>query len=197
MLTAVGLFVRLMSNQNSYHAYAYTEDVTQNLDETKTLFSGDAMEIMKSKSDKPSQSSIVEQELYRMVGEAPIKDMIPFVASKDRTVAALIIGIAKKESNFGNASPLKDGKDCYNYWGYKGAGSRGTSMGYGCFASPEEGVEIIGNRITELVNKDLNTPSKMIVWKCGSTCKGHDPVSVKKWISDVEMYFAKIIAIES
>lgn len=163
--------------------------------EEPTQCENKAGEVMKAEVEK--ESNDFENKLYDVVGNAPIKEMVPFIAKHDQRVAALIVGIAKKESNWGHASPSKNGSTCYNYWGYKGAGSRGTAMGYGCFASAEEGVNVIGKRIGELVNKNLNTPSKMVVWKCGSAaCAGHDPQSVRKWISDVDMYYRKVVTVE-
>ncbi|TSD00535.1 MAG: Uncharacterized protein Athens071425_606 [Parcubacteria group bacterium Athens0714_25] len=138
------------------------------------------------------EKKALENQLREIAAGYPIEEMIPYISEYDRKIAGLIVGIAKKESDWGKHAPSKDGKTCYNYWGYKGGGSLGHSLGYGCFASPEEGVNAIGGRIQELVNKKLNTPSKMIVWKCGSTCAGHDPAGVKKWISDVSIYFDKI-----
>lgn len=151
------------------------------------------LSVNKAKDNKDS----FEKKLYSLVGNAPIKEMVPYIAKKeDRRVAGLIVGIAKKESDWGRHSPSKGGETCYNFWGYKGAGSRGTAMGYGCFASAQEGVEAISGRIQELVNKKLDNPSRMVVWKCGSTCAGHDPAGVRKWISDVSLYFNKIIKTE-
>jgi len=142
--------------------------------------------------NKSPEVTEIEKELYAMVQDYPIKEMVPYIAEYDREVAALIIGIANKESNWGKRSPSKNGKTCYNYWGYKGAGSRGLAMGYGCFASPQEGVEVIGKRIQELADKNINTPRKMVIWKCGRSCRGHNPAGVRKWISDVNIYFKKI-----
>jgi len=135
----------------------------------------------------------IEKELYAMVQDYPIREMVPYIAEYDREVAALIVGIAKKESNWGKRSPFKNDKTCYNYWGYKGAGSLGLAMGYGCFASPQEGVEVIGRRIQELADKNINTPSKMVVWKCGSSCAATGgQAAARKWISDVNFYFKKL-----
>lgn len=132
------------------------------------------------------------QKLYEIVGEAPIKEMVPYISERDDEVAAFLIGIAKKESSFGYASPLKDGETCYNYWGYKGSAGRGTGMGYACFASAEEAVDIVGNRIEVLIGKNRNTPAKMVdTWKCGTSCKG-DP-GAPSWVSTVSMYFNKIV----
>jgi hypothetical protein len=138
------------------------------------------------------ESSKFEDEIKDIIKDYPIEEMAPYIAKYDKRVAALIVGIAKKESNWGLHAPSKNGKTCYNYWGYKGAGSQGVSLGYGCFGSPDEAVDAIGGRISELVDKNIDTPAKMVVWKCGSSCAGHDPLGVKKWISDVNLYYAKI-----
>lgn len=129
-----------------------------------------------------------------LVAGYPIEAMTEPIAKYDRDVAGLIIGIAKKESNWGKRVPRAvDGSDCFNYWGYKGAGSRGIAMGHGCFGSPEEAVQAIGDRLTELVAiRSGSDPKNMIVWKCGSSCAGHSPESVTKWISDVSQYYHQI-----
>ncbi len=139
--------------------------------------------------EKPSQK---ELELYKLVGDYPIKKMIPFIAKYDREVAALTIGIAKKESDWGKHSPSKNGEACYNYWGYKSSGSRGTAMGYACFSNAEEAVKTVAGRIEYFVNKNLNTPAKMVVWKCGSSCAWDNPANVRKWITDVSVYYNQI-----
>lgn len=133
--------------------------------------------------------------IREMTAGFPIEKMAPVIAEYDREVAALIVGIAKKESNWGKRVPLdKDGADCFNYWGWKGAGVRGVAMGHGCFGTSEEAVRAVGNRITELVQKrKTSEPKSMIVWKCGSSCATHSPESVRKWISDVDLYYRKIV----
>lgn len=213
MVAMVGSFFHLDGLKPSLYAYAYGESANESEASIKEVIQGsekkfavankketsscEQQEVQESTVAEEVVSNDLEKKLYDIVGESPIKEMVPFIAKRDQRVAALIVGIAKKESNWGSASPSKNGSTCYNYWGYKGAGSRGTSMGYGCFASAEEGVDVIGKRIGELVDKNLTTPSKMIVWKCGSaTCAGHDPQSVRKWISDVDMYFRKVVTIE-
>jgi len=124
----------------------------------------------------------------------PIEQMAPTIATFDREVAALIVGIAKKESNWGKRVPLDtSGADCFNYWGYKGAGTRGVEMGHGCFGSPEEAVMVVGNRLKQLVSvRETSVPASMIIWKCGSSCRGHSDESVQKWISDVALYYDRI-----
>jgi hypothetical protein len=184
------------------------EKLFSNNQEIKFLINSEAKEILIPKEDailnkieketlliENSSRSELKDELYEMVGDSPIRDMIERIAQKDQRVAALLVGIAKKESSFGKASPSKEGKDCFNYWGYKGSASRGTGMGYACFGSKEEAVDIVGERIKKLVEKKLDTPAKMIVWKCGSSCAGHDAGAVKKWISDVEIYFNRIMEV--
>lgn len=138
-----------------------------------------------------------EKELNQIVGNSPIREMVPMILKLDRRVAAFVVGIAKKESDWGRHSPSQGGRTCYNYWGYKGRGSRGSSMGYACFGSPEEAVEIVGKRIESLVAKNINEPRKFVVWKCGSSCAGHDSGSVRKWVSDVSLYFNKVMQIKN
>lgn len=142
------------------------------------------------RSDKTLSDLIQE-----MTAGYPIERMAPAIAQYDRGVAALIVGIAKKESDWGKHVPLDEsGADCFNYWGYKGAGTRGVAMGHGCFGSPEEAVTAVGDRLTELVAlRQTSEPANMIIWKCGSSCKGHTDVSVKKWISDVSFYYDRIV----
>jgi hypothetical protein len=134
-----------------------------------------------------------EIELRDMLADAPMSAMAPAIAKQDRTVAAFLVGIAKKESDWGRRSPSLEGEDCYNYWGYKGPGSRGAALGYGCFATPEEAVEAVGGRIAHFVHGTRRTtPADMVVWKCGSSCAGHSPESVRKWIADVSVYYEKV-----
>lgn len=211
MAVMAGSFFRLDRLQPQQYAYAYAENIdAQKASVKDSIQNAQAQVFSKSeqedgqcfeKNEGPKDASSAnedgfEQELYDVVGNAPIKEMVPFIAEKDKRVAALIIGIAKKESNWGKASPSKSGTTCYNYWGYKGAGSRGMAMGYGCFADPEEAVDAIGGRIGELVDKNLNTPSRMVVWKCGSSCAGHDPQAVRKWVSDVDIYYKKLVTVD-
>lgn len=169
-------------------------------DSNKEINQGDvyllASQVSFREAEKPVKKEI-EQQLYQLVGEAPIKEMVPAILKLDDKVGAFVVGIAKKESDWGKRAPSKEGKTCYNYWGYKGAGSRGTSMGYACFENSEEAVETIGKRIETLVSKNINEPRKFVVWKCGSSCAGHDPGAVEKWISDVNLYFGKVMKIQS
>lgn len=134
------------------------------------------------------------KELQEMVKGYPIEIMIPYIIEEDQKIAAFVVGIAKKESNWGKNVPVLNGEDCYNYWGYRGGGERASQGGYTCFSTPKEAVERISKRISSLVEKqNLQSPQDMIVWKCGSSCKGHSSTGVQKWISDVNLYFQKIV----
>ncbi len=139
---------------------------------------------------------LLNTEIAFMTAGYPIELMAPAIARYDREVAALIVGIAKKESNWGKRIPRSDdGADCFNYWGFKGAGSRGVAMGHGCFGSPEEAVEKVGNRIAELVRlRSTSEPKNFTIWKCGSSCATHSDESVRKWVSDVDQYY-RVLAI--
>lgn len=144
--------------------------------------------------EETDQEKELSLELLGLLSGYPIADMIPAMVKQDRSVAAFLVGIAKKESDWGKHVPRVSGKDCYNYWGYKGKGGRGSvAGGYACFASPEEAVTTVGGKINYYVyTKNMNTPAKMITWKCGSSCAGHDPKSVSGWIGSVDTYYRKI-----
>lgn len=150
---------------------------------------------------KPVTADIVAinddlKEVVRSLTEGyPIEMMAPAISTYDRQVAGLIVGIAKKESNWGKRVPRDAlGDDCFNYWGWKGEGSRGMAMGHGCFGSPEEAVAAVGSRITQLVDtKQTSEPKYMTIWKCGSSCATHSPESVRKWIADVDLYYRQIM----
>ena len=146
-----------------------------------------------SASINPRQA-LMEQKVNRLVMGYPIEQMTALISKQNKTTAAFLVGIAKKESNWGKRVPRDEaGADCYNYWGYRGAGSRGIAMGHGCFGSPEEAVGIVGGRLDTFVREyKFHTSAEMVVWKCGWSCAGHSNQSVKKWISDVGYYTNKI-----
>ncbi|MDO8240356.1 MAG: hypothetical protein Q7T51_00010 [Candidatus Moranbacteria bacterium] len=135
-----------------------------------------------------------EKELREMVKGYPIEVMIPEIAKQDRIVAAFIVAIAKKESAWGKRVPVLDGQDCYNYWGYRGIRDKMGTGGHTCFDSPADAVATVAKRIGFLVsNKKLDTPDKMVIWKCGSNCAvTGGQAAANKWISDVSMYFDKL-----
>jgi hypothetical protein len=135
----------------------------------------------------------MEKEIREMVKGYPIEKMAPYIARKDKIVAAFLIGIAKKESDWGNHAPVYQGQDCYNFWGYKGIRDKMGTGGHTCFDSYQDAVDTVAKRIEFLVSSEkINTPGKMVVvWKCGYDCSWDDQSAVKKWISDVDMYFKK------
>ncbi len=134
-----------------------------------------------------------EESIRDMVKGYPIEAMLPYIFSQDRLTAAFLIGIAKKESNWGKRIPVLDGQDCFNYWGYRGIRRMMGSGGHTCFNGREDAVETVAKRLEKLIHSEkLDTPEKMIVWKCGFSCQGHSRESVKKWISDVDMYFSQL-----
>ncbi len=161
------------------------------------LLTGASLRISTMHIDEPvafNPHAILEKNVRKVVNGYPIEAMSPYIAEHKKVTAAFLVGIAKKESNWGKRVPVdKNGADCFNYWGYKGAGSRGVEMGHGCFGSPQEAIDIVGKRIDTLVDEyKFDTPEEFIVWKCGFDCSGHSNQSVKKWISDVKIYFNKV-----
>ena len=144
--------------------------------------------------EEGSSNAEFEKQLREMVKGYPIEKMIPEIVKKDRTVAAFIVAIAKKESNWGKRVPVLNGQDCFNYWGYRGIRDRMGTGGHTCFDSTKDAVDTVAKRIDFLVsNKKLNTPGKMVIWKCGSDCSvTGGQAAANKWISDVAMYFDKL-----
>lgn len=134
-----------------------------------------------------------EGEIRRMVKGYPIEKMAFYIAQQDKVVAAFLVGIARKESNWGKRVPILDGRDCYNYWGYRGIRDSMGSGGHTCFDSPFDAVETVSRRIKFLVSSEnLDTPSEMIIWKCGYDCSWDNPESMRSWIRDVGVYFDKL-----
>ncbi len=151
------------------------------------------LEAMVRAMEKENSSEKIEKEIREMVKGYPIEKMIPDIAEKDKVVAAFLISIAKKESNWGKRVPVLDGKDCYNYWGYKGIREKMGTGGHTCFNSRKDAVDTVAKRLETLIKKEkLDTPAELIVWKCGSSCAGHSRYDVQKWISDVNLYFKEL-----
>ena len=143
---------------------------------------------------KVKTNSVLENKINEMVKGYPMENMARYIARKDEKVAAFMVSIAKKESNWGKRVPVLNGQDCYNYWGYREKRERMGTGGHTCFNSPKDAVNTVASRIDELVYENrLDTPGKMVTWKCGSSCSGHSPESVNKWISDVDWYFRKLV----
>lgn len=136
----------------------------------------------------------LEQEIRMMVQGYPIETMTPYIATKDKKVAAFMIAIAKKESAWGKRKPVLNGQDCYNYWGFRLKTDKMGSGGHTCFDSPQEAVETVAQRIDELVTEEsIDTPKEMVVWKCGYNCDGPAAVGASKWIKDVDYYYRALI----
>lgn len=152
-------------------------------------FARQVAEIEQIKSEQ-----LFESEVRKMVKGYPIEDMVPYIVKNDRTVAAFMIAIAKKESDWGNHVPVLNGQDCYNYWGYRAQRKLMGSGGHTCFNSPQDAVESVARRITTLVEeKGKDTPKEMVLWKCGSSCAATGgQAAANKWISDVTMYFDRL-----
>ncbi|HEX8974630.1 MAG TPA: hypothetical protein VF817_04040 [Patescibacteria group bacterium] len=208
-LTILAALMRVWNSQPVFYAHAYGDDeaagsaVQSPLLTQPNLFDGKqgqkkdmpiSVLAAKSAAQEAQQQadSNMGQKISEVVGDTPIKEMVPYIEKRDSRVAAFLVGIAKKESSFGLASPAKNGQDCYNYWGFKSYAGRGdVAGGYACFASPEEAVEKVGDRIQKLTQKNILTPSRMVdTWKCGGSCAG-DP-GADSWISTVSLYFNKI-----
>ena len=54
--------------------------------------------------------SFFELELRTFTVGYPVAKMIPAILSQDRNVAVFLVAIAKKESNWGKAAPMKEGR---------------------------------------------------------------------------------------
>jgi hypothetical protein len=145
----------------------------------------------KKDNENKSEKDALKSEIADIVKNTPMVAMTDSISEKNRTVAAFLVGIAMKESKFGIYSPKIAGRDCYNYWGFKGGGKTVVG-GYTCFASPEDAVDAVAKRIEKMVAKGVKSPAQAISWKCGSSCAGHDPGGVHKWIADVAINFNKI-----
>ncbi|HRY82593.1 MAG TPA: hypothetical protein P5232_02750 [Candidatus Moranbacteria bacterium] len=150
-------------------------------------------EIMKEYQKDSDNEKKLKDDISEMVDGYPIEKMAPFIAKQDRIVAAFLVAIAKKESDWGKHAPVLDGKDCYNYWGYRGKRERMGTGGHTCFDSPKDAVETVSKRLKFLVSDEkVDTPKDMVVvWKCGYDCSWDNPVAVRKWVSDVDRYFEK------
>ncbi len=149
-------------------------------------------QIMKDYQDKSGNTKQLEKEIYAMVGDTPMKQMVPYIAQQDRMVAAFMVGIARQESSWGVHVPVDDdGNDCYNYWGYRGKRAKMGTGGHTCFNSPKDAVETVAKRLKFLVsNEKMTTPGKMVVvWKCGYDCSWDKSENVTRWVDAVNYYF--------
>lgn len=158
----------------------------------ENLFEKNEIKASYNKADKKSENKNKQEEIYANLIEGyPLAEMTSEIAEQDKLVATFLIAIAKKESDWGKHSPKKNGVDCYNYWGYRG-GYNATASGYSCFDDPGQAIAVVGGRIKDLIDQGINTPEKMIVWKCGRDCSWDNPTAVRKWVSDVSAYYHKL-----
>lgn len=161
------------------------EDIKTDQDITKYI------EDVVAQSEKVKKDEF-EKQVTDMVEGYPIKEMLPSLFEKDRTVIAFYIAIARKESNWGKRVPVLNGEDCHNYLGYRGIRDRMGTGGHTCFDSPKDAVDTITKRLKFLIEeKKLDTPAKMSIWKCGSVSNCKKDKQVGKWISDVESIQSK------
>ncbi len=131
-----------------------------------------------------------EKRAREMVKGYPIEKMLPEIFKQDRVVASFLIAIAKQESQWGKRVPVLHGEDCYNYWGFRAKRARMGTGGHTCFDSRADAVTTVGRRIHDLVYKyNKTTADRLIVWKCGYSCQGHDPGNVVAWKRTVQRYY--------
>jgi len=150
---------------------------------------------VEQKSPEEIRRENFKKELAIMVKDHPIEAMVPYIAEKDRETAAYMIGIAKKESNWGKRRRVLNGEDCFNYWGFRAKRERMGSGGHTCFDDPRQAVEAVSARISQIIERnDVKSAKDMIVWKCGSNCAATGgQADANKWIKDVDMYAKKIL----
>jgi len=209
-LSIVGAILVGMFSMTMIYRYlgqgAAANDIRNNLSESNESkieriiedegYKGDEYDYTKQliENTKIGKKEELEKEIMNMVKGYPIEEMIPYIAEKDRIVAAFIVGIAKKESNWGKRVPVLEDQDCYNYWGYRGIRKLMGTGGHTCFNSRKDAVDTIAKRIETLVEEyELDTPEKMVVWKCGSDCSvTGGQAAANKWIRDVNMYFKEL-----
>ncbi|MFA6183510.1 MAG: hypothetical protein WC682_00230 [Parcubacteria group bacterium] len=139
----------------------------------------------------PKRNIELENRIKKATAGFPIENMTRLIAKEDEQTAAFIVAIAKKESNWGKRTPKLNGEECNNLWGFRQKRERMGSGGHTCFNNQEEAVESVAARINELIDAGIDTPEKMVVWKCGYSCDGQNEESVNKWIADVKYYYNK------
>jgi len=156
-------------------------------------FNGEDTEVVtESGGDYLTESQ--KQVVREMVAGYPIEEMLPHIFKQKSLTAIYLVSIAKKESNWGKRKPLNGGQDSYNYWGFKDRSFPTDSYGHSYFPSSEVAVETVGKRIEKLAyDYGRDKPSEFLVWKCGSSCATHSPAGVQKWVSDVSLYYNKIM----
>ena len=149
---------------------------------------------IEQKTKKELKKEMLQSKINELVKGSPIEKMVPYISQKNEKTAAFLVAIAKKESNWGKRKPVLNGQDCFNYWGYRGIKERMGSGGHTCFDSPEQAVDVVSKRISEIIKQNkVESAKNMVVWKCGYSCEAHNKQGVKKWISDVDYYSQKIL----
>jgi hypothetical protein len=143
----------------------------------------------------PSRENSIAGQMRSMVKGYPIESMMPYITKKDPEVAAFMVAIAKQESGWGTHKPVLDGQDCYNYWGFRLKTDRMGSGGHTCFDSPQQAVDMVATRISQLINEEnINTPKDMVIWKCGYACQNRPKTQDDQtWIKDVSMYYQPLM----
>lgn len=155
----------------------------------------DARGVDSASSAVPLPNTPLAAQAREMVKGYPIEKMLPYILQQDPEVAKYLIAIAKQESQWGRRVPKLDGKDCYNYWGYRGQRARMGTGGHTCFDSPQDAVRTVGKRLHTLIyDNNRTTARKLIVWKCGTACADHDAPGVRRWIDVVDAYHAQLSA---
>ena len=157
--------------------------------EEEEKYINDLAEYLELEADKDFNKKVKE-----LVKGYPIEEFLPYLLDQDHKVVAFYIAIAKKESNWGKRVPVLNGKDCYNYVGYRGKSEKTGSGGHTCFANRKEAVNVVSKRIEELIEKyGRDTAKEMVVWKCGSSCAATGgQAAANKWISDVDGILEKL-----
>lgn len=150
---------------------------------------------LNQKTSREIEVDNLKRDLNALVKGSPMEKMVPYIAEQDRTTAAYMIGIAKKESNWGSRKPVLAGQDCFNYWGFRLTRARMGSGGHTCFDSPREAVNVVAGRIQQIIERNnAQSAKKMLVWKCGSDCSvTGGQASADKWAQDVDLYAQKVL----
>lgn len=197
LLLGLGLFFYFVSepSANAEKMVASGKISLETVDPLNWIGKGIAVDACKKESCNGDITRVsddrIDPQIPAMLAGSPMAQMAAYLGKIDPKVSAYLVAIARKESSWGQHAPSRSGHDCYNYWGYKGSYHL-TESGYSCFDSPEQAVQEVGGRINKLLAQNINTPEKMVVWKCGATCAGQDPQAVQKWISDVRFIYNKL-----
>lgn len=168
------------------------KELTKNEEQDKLFFS-DSENFFSREKITDEKKKELEKKIREVVAGHPIENMLPYILEQDYNVAIYMIAIAKQESNWGDRVPVLNGKDCYNYWGYRENRDLMGSAGHTCFNSRKDAVETVGRRLDDLLYKyNRQTANKLIIWKCGYSCVGHNQEGVNNWINTVDKYYKEL-----